>query len=152
MDCSNLRNDDPLWLPCIDPPISTTPICQNLPPNLFDIEILDNQNNPVRPPFEGSSTGTTVQNLQLDSFRVNEIVHEDTNHNQLARDTLLDLQCKGLGFSGGGSLFNTNTEIFYQICFQYKDEQNNNCNPITLGAGEEKTCTVRNHIIFAVQT
>jgi hypothetical protein len=144
MDCFDLPNDSPLWLPCTDPTISNTPFCQNLSPNQFDIEVLGEIQQ-----FEGSTAGTTVQNLQPDSFRVNEIVHEDFV-NQLGYSPTDDSDCKLSGFDGGGRLSNVNTQTFYSICFEYEDEQGNDCNPITIGA-EEKTCTVKNHIRTASQ-
>jgi len=144
MNCEELQNDSPLWLPCTDPTISTTPFCQNISPNVFDIEVLGEIQQ-----FEGSTAGTTIQNLQTDTFRVNEIVHDVFSNNQLTRSTA-DQFCKARGFAGGGSLFNEDSGTNYPaICFQYTDEQGNDCNPITVGAGEEKTCTVKNHIAFA---
>ena len=60
----------------------------------------------------------------------------------------------GFGFDGGGEFFtnpNTNpnnpTATAYTICFEYEDEQGNDCSTVTLAAGEEKTCTVKNYIL-----
>ena len=146
MNCEQLQNDSPFWLPCTDPSISSTPFCQNLPPNLFDIEVLGEIQQ-----FEGSTAGTTIQNFQTDTFRVNEIVNRTHNTNQLGGSLNNDF-CIGLGFEGGASLFNSNSATSYNaICFEYEDEQGNDCNPITIRAGEEKTCTVKNHIAFAQQ-
>ena len=125
--------------------ISNTPFCQNLSPNVFDIEVLD-----VIQQFEGSTEGTTIQNLQPDSFIVNEIVHEDFQNNQLFFNSIGRSNCKFTGFETGGDLHNQNTGTNYQICFQYEDDQGNDCNPITIGA-EEKTCTVKNYIAGAFQ-
>jgi hypothetical protein len=145
MDCFDL-NDSPSWVPCTDATISNTPFCQNISPNLFDIELLGEIEQ-----FEASTAGTTVQNLQPDSFRVNEIVHESSENQQLGVAPELDVICKfELGFDGGGALNNENTQTFYSICFEYEDEQGNDCNPITIGA-EEKTCTVKNHIVSGFQ-
>jgi hypothetical protein len=99
--------------------------------------------------FEGSPTGTTVQNLEPDSFRVNEIVHLVFANQQLTYQSNIDRDCKFAGFDGGGVLENQNTGTSYDICFHYEDEQGNDCNPITIGA-EEKTCTVKNHIFSAI--
>lgn len=40
-----------------------------------------------------------------------------------------------------GSITNT---FATNICIEYEDEQGLDCNTITLAAGEEKTCTVKN--------
>ena len=148
MDCTQLENDDPAWLPCIGSEISNTPLCQNLPPNLFDIEVLGEIQQ-----FEGSTAGTTIQDFQTDTFIVNEIVHQGFANQQLNFGLFENRDCQQLGFDGGGRLsnMNTQTDTFYTICFEYEDEQGNDCNPITIGAGEEKTCTVKNHILSAQQ-
>lgn len=57
-------------------------------------------------------------------------------------------ECVGTGFTDGGSLFTTNVR-YTTICFEYVDEQNNDCSEITLAAGDEKTCIVKNYIRFA---
>ena len=72
MQCGELNNDDPGWLPCIGSSISGTIFCQGLPPNLFDIQVLDEQNTQIQQ-FEGSTAGTTIQNLQPGTYTVNEI-------------------------------------------------------------------------------
>ena len=104
MNCEQLQNDSPLWLPCTDATISTTPFCENLPANLFDIEVLGEIQQ-----FEGSTAGTTIQNLQTDTFRVNEIVPEDAANNQLGPESYADSSCKLRGFEEEENLVNTNS-------------------------------------------
>ena len=53
MFCENLQDGDLRWLPCIGSSISTTDFCEQLTANLFDIEVLDDQNIPVVEPFIG---------------------------------------------------------------------------------------------------
>jgi hypothetical protein len=55
-----------------------------------------------------------------------------------------------LGFPDGGQVINTTSNTNYAgLCFEYEDEQGNDCSTITLAAGEERTCTVKNYIRFA---
>jgi len=149
MGCDQL-NDSPDWLPCIGSSISSSIYCQGLPPNLFDIEVLDNQNTQIQQ-FEGSTAGTTIQNLQPGTYTVNEIKHTDAT-NQLGADDLAQQRCTATaGFSDGGLLSNTVASIVYgPLCFEYEDEQGNDCSTVTLAAGEHKTCTVKNYIRLAV--
>ena len=52
--------------------------------------------------------------------------------------------CIENGFPDGGEVTNSTSNTSYiPICFEYEDEQGNDCITITLTAGEEKTCTVR---------
>jgi hypothetical protein len=115
-----------------------------LPENIFDIEVLDDQNNPIQQ-FVGSEQGTTIQNLQPGTYTVNEIKHVN-NINQLGVSSNAEEGCINAGFPDGGSLANTTTGISYDICFEYEDEQGNDCSTITLAAGEERTCIVKNYI------
>jgi len=150
MGC-NLINDSPDWLPCIGSSISSSIYCQGLPPNLFDIEVLDNQNTQIQQ-FEGSTAGTTIQNLQPGTYTVKEIKHTDAT-NQLGVEDLAQQACTETtaGFSDGGLLSNTVALIVYSpLCFEYEDEQGNDCSTVTLAAGEHKTCTVKNYIRLAV--
>src|SRR5215217_6971680 len=145
MGC-NLPNDSPAWLDCnTNPAISGTIFCQSLPESIFDIEVLDDQNNQIQQ-FEGSVQGTTIQNLEPGTYTVNEIIHP-TMDNQLGENLSVAGACEfSLGFSGGGQVLNTTTNVLYSICFEYEDEQGNNCSTITLAAGESRTCTVKNYI------
>src|SRR5215211_114099 len=145
MGC-NLPNDSPAWLDCnTNPAISGTIFCQSLPESIFDIEVLDDQNNQIQQ-FEGSVQGTTIQNLEPGTYTVNEIIHP-TLDNQLGENLSVAGACEfSLGFSGGGQVLNTTTNVLYSICFEYEDEQGNNCSTITLAAGESRTCTVKNYI------
>ena len=150
MSCQTLQDGSSSWLPCTDPLISGTVFCQNLPANLFDIEVLDDQNIQLQQ-FEGSAQGTTIQNLQPGTYAVNEIKHADII-NQLGEDATSEAQCVNVqGFADGGTLENTNVVpfILYNICFEYEDEQGNDCSTLTLAAGENKLCTVKNYISSA---
>ena len=55
----------------------------------------------------------------------------DTTVNELGRDAGVEASCMGLGFTDGGLLNNQNADIRYFICFDYEDEQGNDCNTIT---------------------
>ena len=63
MDCQELQNDSPEWISCDDSAISNTVFCQELTENLFDIEVLDDQNNQIAQ-FEGSAEGEIIENLE----------------------------------------------------------------------------------------
>ena len=146
---SKLQDDYSGWLPCTDPiAITDTDFCQNLPANLFDIEVLDDQNTQLQQ-FEGSAQGTTIQNLQPGTYTVNEIKNPNSNINQLGEECTAEDQCvNDQGFDDGGTLSNTNVnpDTDYAICFEYEDEQGNDCSTLTLAAGENKLCTVKNYI------
>jgi len=43
---------------------------------------------------------------------------------------------------------NADPDRRYIICIEYEDEQGNDCSTLTLAAGEDKTCTVKNYIRF----
>ena len=121
--------------------------------SLFDIQVLDDQNNPIADDIVGSELGTTIQNIEPGTYTVNEIKNPSSNINQLGEDSRTEQECISAGFLGGGDLqvANPNFSHLYFICFQYVDEEDNDidCNTITLAAGEEKTCIVKNYIRFA---
>ena len=59
--------------------------------------------------------------------------------------------CQSAEFTDGGSLINSTASVVYlDLCFEYKDEQGNDYSTITLAAGEERTCIVKNYIQFAI--
>jgi hypothetical protein len=147
MECSQMTNTDPAWIPCTDPQISTSTACLELTANLFDIEVLDDQNSQIIPPFEGSTQGTTIENLQPGTYTVNEIKYP-SNNNQLGESINDEITCGIKGFDDGGTLLKTTPtqQLSYIICIEYEDEQDNDCSTLTLAAGEDKTCTVKNYI------
>jgi hypothetical protein len=150
MDCQNLQNNSSApWLDCnTNPAISGTIFCQSLSESIFDIEVLDDQNNQIQE-FVGSEEGTTIENLEPGTYTVNEIKNPTFALNQLFDNPSLEEACINLnGFSDGGELFNSTSSINFDICFEYEDEQGNDCSTITLAAGEERTCTVKNYIRF----
>jgi hypothetical protein len=147
MDCRLVQDGSSSWLPCIGSSISNSVSCQGIPANLFDIEVLDSQNTQLQQ-FEGSAQGTTIQNLQPDTYTVNEIKHQSF-FNQLSFDATVEQRCvDGQGFSDGGLLLSISQQpnVGYSICFEYEDEQGNDCSTVTLTAGENKVCTVKNYI------
>jgi hypothetical protein len=146
----DLQGDSPAWISCDDPAISNTVFCQRLTEDLFDIEVLDDQNNQIEQ-FEGSVEGTTIENLEPGIYTVNEIVHTTPFLNQLNQHIAIQNICIDAGFDGGGALSVSGQPIIYEICFEYEDEQGNDCSTITLAAGEERTCTVKNYIRIGVQ-
>jgi hypothetical protein len=150
MVCTTLQDDSPEWIQCDDPEISDRLPCQQLTEGLFDIEVLDEQDNQIEQ-FEGSVEGTTIENLEPGTYTVNEIVHPVFVTNELVQDDAVQNLCIDAGFEGGGILTGTNgLSLDYQICFEYEDEQGNDCSTITLAAGEERTCTVKNYIRQAI--
>jgi hypothetical protein len=120
--------------------------------NLFDIEILDDENNLIEQ-FEGSAEGETIENLEAGTYTVNEIAVDanDLPDNQLLDDFAVGSTCSDFGFEGGGLFFLSvnGADIDYRICFEYEDELGNDCNNITLAAGESRTCIVKNYIFDA---
>jgi hypothetical protein len=148
MSCGNLQNNSPLWISCDNPAISNTIFCTALNENSFDIEVLNASNNQQIAQFEGSAVGTTIPNLQPGTYTVNEIEQpEGNNVNQLGDSQTTNVRCANQGFPDGGNFFNTTVpRVAYEICFEYEDEQGNDCSTITLAAGEERTCTVKNYI------
>ena len=44
----------------------------------------------------------------------------------------------------GGILINSTSGTDNTICFEYVDEQENDCSTTTLAAGEERTCIIKN--------
>lgn len=147
MDCRELDSGSDQWLSCDDAPIDSTAFCNlirdNL--NLFDIEVLDDQNNPVQT-FTGSQQGTTLQDLEPGTYSVNEIRYQNGNNNQLQQDPTLQVACDTAGFDGAGLLFVDPGAILYSFCIAYEDEQGNDCSPTTIAAGEDKRCIVKNYI------
>ena len=149
MDCSQLQDGSASWLPCIGTTISSNIFCQGLPANIFDIHVLDDQNTQIQQ-FEGSTAGSIIQNLQPGTYTVNEIKSTQSNENQLGVNEASQEACIIAGFDDGGNLVTIPEELQYNvICFEYEDEQGNDCSTVTLAAGEDKTCTVKNYIRFA---
>ena len=151
MDCNEFPNDSPGWISCDDPAINDTSFCLELTENLFDIEVLDDENNQIAQ-FEGSAEGETIENLEPGTYTVNEIVSGLGPFNQLSGGDIYGPICiNNNGFEGGGLLTRsegfTDLIIQYVICFEYEDEQGNDCRTITLAAGESRTCTVKNYIL-----
>ena len=154
MSCQTLQDGSSSWLPCIGSTITDTPFCQNLPPNFFDIEVLDDQDTLIQQ-FEGSTAGTTIQNLEAGTYAVNEI-KSTSGFDQLqsSTDGEIEQSCISRGFDGGGILVTIpepTLALTYFICFEYEDEQGNDCSDVTLAAGEDKTCTVKNYMSLAAQ-
>ena len=143
MNCRSLNNSSQ-WISCNDLPNGPTDYCGALNENSFDIEVNASNNQQINQ-FEGSAAGTTITNLQPGTSRVNEIEYTN-NTNQLGEDPLTEAFCVQRGFADGGELLNQTADRFYENCFEYEDQQGNNCNTITLGAGEHRTCTVKNYI------
>ena len=146
MNCRDLQNNSSEWLSCDHLDISNTISGQTLPENFFDIEVLDEQDTQIQQ-FEGSEQGTTIENLQPSTYTVNEIKNPTFADNQLVESPVDAQECIDQGFDGGGGLVvNTDPSTFTSntICFEYEDEQGNDCTTITIAAGEEKTCIVKN--------
>ena len=146
MYCVLLQNDDPRWISCNEPAISATEWCQSFTENLFDIEVLDDQGRQISQ-FEGSAQGTTIQNLNPGTYITNEtkVPNSQAAFDVLYEDSATQDNCIAAGFVGGGYLEHTDATSS-DICFEYEDEQGNDCSTLTLTAGEEKTCTVKNYI------
>jgi len=147
MDCQDLPNDSQSWLQCTEPTISSSEFCHRLPENLFDIEVLNIQNNPIQQ-FEGSAGGITIENIEPGSYTIHEIKYTD-NADQLGESNNSFEVCTSAGFPNGGALFNSNTfTTYHTICIQYEDEQGNDCSQTTVNEGEDKVCIVKNYISY----
>ena len=146
MDCQDIQDGDDAWLQCDNPAISETTACQNLVENLFDLEVLNDQNTQIQQ-FEGSAQGTTIEDLSPGTYSVNEIKVPPLPPNQLTESEPNENLCDALGFDDGGSLRLIPEFIGYAICFEYEDEQGNDCSTLTLQSGEDKICTVKNYIV-----
>jgi hypothetical protein len=155
MDCFDLKNNSSApWLNCNNSNNITNSIfCQSLPESIFDIEVLDDQNTQIQQ-FEGSENGTTIQNLEPGTYTVNEIeITFPPELDQLQENPVRGAECILVaGFTDGGSLQTSSNIVYDAICFEYEDEQGNDCSTITLAAGESRTCTVKNYIWSAVDT
>jgi hypothetical protein len=149
MDCFDLKNNSSApWLNCNNSNNITNSIfCQSLPESIFDIEVNASNGQQISQ-FEGSTEGTTIQNLEPGTYTVNEIKNPTFAVEQLIEDADAEQACVNVaGFSDGGELQKGNFVIVYrEICFEYVDELGNDCNNITLAAGEHRTCTVKNYI------
>ena len=122
MDCRLLLNNDPDWIQCDEITPSGRSICDALPENIFDIRVLDDENNQITEPFPGSPTGTTIENLEPGTYTVEEIKDPTNNINQLGANPDLARVCiNDFGFTDGGELINLNEDIDYTICFEYED-------------------------------
>ena len=137
------------WLDCNNSSISDSQFCLDLPENIFDIQVLDHQNTQIQK-FEGSEQGTTIPNIQPGTYTVEEIKNATFAGNQLVEEPESELDCVLAGFKDGGLLFTPNHR-YTTLCFEYVDEQGNDCSTIALAAGEERTCIVKNYIRFADQ-
>lgn len=125
------------------PAISYRLFCVRLPANLFDIEVLDDQNIQLQQ-FAGSAEGTRIENLQAGTYKVNEIKKPDLpSLSQLTVDPEIKQQCGIQGFPDGGRvdtlILQLHITIHWQVCIKYEDEQGNDCSILTLAPEEEKT-------------
>jgi hypothetical protein len=151
MDCTALRNDSTAWIDCNNIRSFSNPIfCQSLPESIFDIQVLDDQNTQIQQ-FVGSTEGTTIPNLEPGTYTVNEIKSPTSITDQLGVNPDVEAACINAGFVDGGRIDNSTAGTAYSICFEYEDEQDNDCSTITLAAGEERTCIVKNYIFSAVE-
>lgn len=90
MNCLGLQNNSSApWLDCNNLNISGSVFCQSLPENIFDIEVLDDQNTQIQE-FVGSEQGTTIENLEPGTYTVNEIKHL-SNSNQLGENVIAEV-------------------------------------------------------------
>ena len=115
--------------------------------NSFDIEVLNASNDQRIAQFEGSAVGKPISNLQPGTYTVNEIEQPtEVANDQLADSPTVNIRCAVLEFPDGGNFVSTTARLLYNICFEYEDQQGNDCSTITLAAGEEKTCIVKNYL------
>jgi hypothetical protein len=152
MDCDSETPNSSQWHNCNENiPVLFNTFCQSLPEDSFDIEVSDDQENQIQQ-FKGSEQGTLIQNLNHGNYTVNEIKNATSFTNQLGVNADAEQNCINTGFPDGGRLDNTTSPViqYHIICFEYEDEQGNDCSNITLAAGESRTCTVKNYIQFAI--
>jgi len=149
MNCFQIQNDSPEWISCADSAISDSEACQNIEEGFFDIEVLDGHNTQVQQ-FTGSTQGTTIKGIEQGTYAINEIIHPIINDiplDQLNEGTGTSDYCKNRGFADGG---NMDTALsYYVICFEYEDEQGNDCSQTTVNEGEDRVCTVKNYIVYS---
>ncbi|HET7643155.1 MAG TPA: hypothetical protein VFK40_06580 [Nitrososphaeraceae archaeon] len=152
MDCESEIPNSSDWINCNNNiPILFNTFCHSLPEDSFDIKVSDDQENQIQR-FKGSENGTSIQNLNPGNYTVNEIKNATSFIDQLGVNADAERDCREDGFADGGRLDNFTTPIiqYFIICFEYDDEQGNDCSNITLAAGESRTCTVKNYIQFAI--
>ena len=154
IDCQTLENDNAGWILCDDLVNSVqgaATFCNPLQEDEFDIEVSDGDNTLIAPPgqFEGSTEGIMIMDLEPGTYNINEITHTNGNINQFGEDNITANDCMNLNFVAGGIFSDTTSGIDYRICFEYEDENGNDCNSIGLQTGDDKTCTVKNYILFA---
>jgi hypothetical protein len=149
MDCEGLQYNSPLWLNCNNPYIIDSIFCQSIPESIFEIQVLDDQNNQIQQ-FEGSIQGTTIQNLAPGTYLINEI-NTGSGVDELGTGGSSVLAACGFAeFAEAGFLFNSTVSLFYNnICLKYEDDQGNDCSTFRLVAGKESICTVKNYIRLA---
>jgi hypothetical protein len=58
-------------------------------------------------------------------------------------------RCVNIGGFPDGGFLQTAEVQYSDLCFEYEDEQGNDCSMTTIAAGEEKTCIVKNYIRLA---
>ena len=147
-----LPNNSTDWISCDNSNITNTPYCTALNENSFDIEVNASNNQQIAQ-FEGSAAGTTIPNLQPGTYTVNEIKFPEDFFDQFSESINAEINCARIGFPDGGRFLNEPIN-YPNICFEYEDQpgnaQGNNCNTITLAAGEHRTCTVKNYIRLAM--
>ena len=153
MNCS-LPDDDPNWILCDDLVANNVEfadiVCNPLQENEFDIEVSDNDDVLINPPgqFEGSTEGTMIMDLEQGTYNVQEIKYGNSD-NQLGDNPPTESNCiNAFSFDDGGVFANNENaeQIIYTICFEYEDENGDDCSSIDLQEGDNKTCTVKNHI------
>jgi len=155
MNCS-LPDGDPKWTLCDDLVENNVPntdiFCA---PNLlqedeFDIEVSDDSAMLIDPPgqFKGSTEGKMIMDLEPGTYNVQEIKHGNSD-NQLGANPPTESNCRAaFSFDDGGVFANNEDDgqIVYTLCFEYEDENGEDCSSIDLQAGDDKTCTVKNYI------
>ena len=82
MDCWDLQNNYIEWLNCNNSNNSNSEHCQSLPENIFDIEVLDDK----------------IQNLKPGIYTVNEIKIATFAFDQLVENPDAELACLNAGF------------------------------------------------------
>ena len=152
IECLTLLNDDAGWMLCdelVNNVQGASTFCNPLDEGDFDIKVSDINENLIDPPgqFEGSIDGTMIMDLEPGTYNVNEIIHISFQ-DQLGESNVSTNSCMTNNFVDGGAFVDTASNIVYSICFEYEDENGNDCNLIDLEAGDDKTCTVKNHILF----
>ena len=100
----------------------------------------------INPPgqFEGSVEGAMLE-LEPGNYNIEEITHANGDDQLITHQNTEDFCVNNQNIVDGG-LFFASSGPGYNLCFEYEDENGQDCSSIELQAGDDKTCTIKNYI------